>query len=691
MHPKEGTRRTEGKMRDRKNVLSEILCGKWFPLLLLAVMACAYAIQIPQLGFYLDDWVSIAAYDQGGEAGLIAYGINDSRPFSAWVTAKFFSVLGTGVLQWQIITVFWRFAAAVCSCLLLRSVWPERKEAAGFISLFFGVFPYFKHQPICIAYFMILMQYFMILLSFLLTVKALQCRNRSVKILLFCLSYLTSLFHLACLEYYLSLEAARLVLIFFTIRKRDGISAGRAAKKAAVTYIPYALILLGILAYRFVYIPRLSADVRPMASLFRYRGLNAVLHFAGLLIQYLTESVFGIWYRSINPAELDLTIRNAQLGLGLGVIAAAFVFFLLVKTYRTDEQERRDRCEMLILGTAAMLLGFLPGMMIDVSPSSTSAYHDRYLLPGFWGIAIFTVSWISLVFRQRTLRLVLFSGMICLGIFFQIQNAFMYRYSWKYQQQFQWSMKWRVPDLEPDTAVFSDGAVASFMGGWADGSMLIEMYGKHRGITPTPYWFFSVAEKEYLSGIAAGEPVYVKSKMYEFETGAENILLVTKPEYGKCAWVLDEADQYNPYLESGIGAYIPYQNKNRIITDSDYTMPEAVFGTDYIHDWCYYFEKADLALDRGEYEEALRLFDEASARGISMGNPTEMRPFIKAAAFAGEWDRALEWSESARSAEPKKTKAYFANLWEIIGRDAPDSPEKADAFARAEALFGSGK
>ena len=55
-----------------KHFFTELISGKWFPLLLIAVMACTYAIQIPQLGFYLDDWVSIAAYDQGGEKGLLA-------------------------------------------------------------------------------------------------------------------------------------------------------------------------------------------------------------------------------------------------------------------------------------------------------------------------------------------------------------------------------------------------------------------------------------------------------------------------------------------------------------------------------------------------------------------------------------------------------------------------------------------
>ncbi|MBQ6520927.1 MAG: hypothetical protein IJI14_19655 [Anaerolineaceae bacterium] len=671
-----------------KTFFTDLLSGKWFPLLLLFLMICTYAVQLPQLGFYLDDWVSIAAYDQGGEDGLLAFGINDSRPFAAWITAKFFAVLGTGVLQWQLITLFWRFAAAITSLYLLRSVWPERRNTAGFISLLFGIFPYFKHQAICIAYFMILFQYFVILLSFLLTVKALQSKNKGLKILLFVFSYGTSLFHLSCLEYYLSLEAARLVLIFFVLQKRDGKSFWNTVRKAILVYIPYVLILGYILIYRFVYIPSLSKDIRPVNMFSDYSGLDIIFHIVSLVLQYLAESVMGVWYRSIKPAELDLTMRNAQLGLGLGLLSAAVVFFLLKRTAKegVNEQKRPDY-EILAFGVIAMLLGFLPGMAIDSSPAGNGNYNDRYLLPSFWGIAIFTVAWMTIVIRNYTFRCILFSGLICVAVFFQIQNSYMYRYSWKYQQQFQWQMKWRVPDLEANTAMISDGVVASFMGGWADSSMLLEMYGKKQGLTPTPYWYFNIGEDNYIGVVGTDQPIYIRSKMYEFQTDSENVLIVTKPEWGKCAWVVDEADVDNPYLEAGVHPYVQYQNKSRIILDSDYQMPKDIFGSDYIHDWCYYFEKADLAFDRQDYAEAMRLYDEAAAKGIGMGNATEMRPFIKSAAFAGEWDKALSWSEMANSAAPDRTGDYFENLWRIIDRDVPDSPEKSEAMAKAHELF----
>ena len=664
-----------------KNRIIEIFCGKYFPLLLLVVMACTYAVQLPRYGFYLDDWVSVAAYDQGGEEGLLAFGINDSRPFAAWVTAKFFALLGTGIIRWQIITLFWRYAAALtCFCLLSR-VWPQAKLADGFIALFFGVFPYFKHQAICIAYFMILMQYFVVLLSFLLTVLALQTGSRGTKAALFLLSYLTSLFHLACLEYYLSLEAVRLLLIFFVLKKRDGKDFLRTAKKAVLTYIPYALILIFILGYRFVYIPSLSPDVRTVNLFSKYQGLNIILHFIGLFLQYLTEALLGVWYRSINPSGLDLTIRNTQFAFGMGILVSAAVFFLLRKV-RSGKSgtDQSAHYEMLFLGAAAMMLGFLPGIAIDISPASESVYHDRYLLPSFFGIAVFSVTWVICMFQKDVVRNILLSAMIAVAVFFQIQNAYWYRYSWKNQQQFQWQLKERVPDLAENTAVVSDGVTAGFMGGWADGSMLLEMYGKHNGINPTPYWYFNVGEDNFLSVIGTDEPLYIKSKMYEFTTDSENILLVTKPEYGRCAWVLDEADIDNPLLPAEMRRYLPYQNKSRIIPDSDHRMPESIFGKDGPHDWCYYFEKADLAFDLQNYEEAVRLFEEFTADGIRFGNAVEMRPFIKSAAFAGDWQKAAEWTRLANSLDPDVTSEYFENLWRIIDRDTPPSPEKIEAI-----------
>lgn len=659
-----------------QKVIDRFFLGGLFPLLLLIVTLSAFAIQIPDYGFYLDDWVSVAAFDQGGEEGLISYGVDDTRPFSAWYTAKVFEVIGTKPLHWQIFTVFWRFAAAIFCWLILRRIWPKERASASIIAILFGIFPFFKHQALCIAYHMILMQYAVILCSFYLTVLALQTRRKGLKLLFFALSYGTSVFHLLCLEYYLSLEAVRILLIYLVLSTRDQTGWKERLVRTLKCYLPYFLILCGEFFYRFVWIPSMMNDLRTIQLTDRYPGIKLILHVGSLILQYLSESVLGVWYRSINPSEIDLTIRNTQIAFGMGCLVAAVSLFLLTRTLEKAEpssETRKSLKEMMVVGGAAALLGFLPGIAIDVSPSSTYRYHDRYLIPSFWGIALFTVAFLRCCLRPAWLRNAMISLTIFIAVFFQIQNAFMYRYSWKYQQQFQWSMKWRIPDVEPNTAIIGDGATASFMGGWADGSMIFEMYGKNQGITPTPYWYFNAADENWVSRLTAGEPIYKDEKIFRFEAKAENVIVLTKPEYGKCLWVLDEADINNPYLESGIADYLPFQNKDRIRYESDYQLPEAVFGTDYTHDWCYYFENADRALDMGNYETVLSLYREAEAKGLTPGNPTEMRPFIKAAAMTGDLEQAHAWTESAAAKDPENVRPYFDGLWEIIERQLTEA------------------
>ena len=64
---------------NNKNIASKMLSGKWFPILLLIIMVFAYAVQVPGLGYYLDDWIYVASFDQGGEEALLSYGINVER------------------------------------------------------------------------------------------------------------------------------------------------------------------------------------------------------------------------------------------------------------------------------------------------------------------------------------------------------------------------------------------------------------------------------------------------------------------------------------------------------------------------------------------------------------------------------------------------------------------------------------
>lgn len=72
----------------------------------------------------------------------------------------------------------------------------------------------------------------------------------------------------------------------------------------------------------------------------------------------------------------------------------------------------------------------------------------------------------------------------------------------------------------------------------------------------------------------------------------------------------------------------PFSKSETIILDSPDQPPPAVFGSEPEHGWCYYFEKVDLAVQRGDQETALALANETLATGLSPEDPVEWMPFL---------------------------------------------------------------
>lgn len=671
----------------------KILTGKYFPFFLLFIMILTWCIQLPHYGFYLDDWISVAGYDQGGFSALKAYAWQDSRAgLQPLVHALGFNLVGTSPLGWQIYSLFWRYLAGVFNWLLIKKIWRKQQNIAIFSSILLMIFPFFKHQALSIAYVQVWMQNALILLSFLMTVYAIRSDKASRKVLFTLLACVFSAAQLFMTEYFLTIEIARFVLILFTLNEDKDSPKEKTFRAHFVRTlrisVPYLLIWISYLIYRFLIMPQFFLDRNTLELFTEHKTIPGFLINAlQLLIQYLSESVWGVWYRSLNPSNFDLTTPGMQAALIIGSLVFILLLFGYSKIRRQEGvqngmQERgAEGKEILIVGFLAMLLGFLPGMAIDKSPSASFIYHDRFLIPSFWGIVLSVTAFAFCFIKGRTIPLLIMSALCGLAVFFQIQNSSHYRTSWQNQQEFQWQLKWRIPDLEENTAILGDAIIASYMGGWADGAMVFEMYGKNTGYDPTTYWYFVAGEGDFTAELEQKLPIAYQNKIFNFEAKAGNTLILTKREWDRCLWVLDEADLYNPYIQPVTRKLIQYQNKNRIRYDSDYQMPEEVFGSDFEHDWCYFYENAAREVDTQNYESALALYDEAVQENFSMKKPVEMTPFIRAAAMTGQWDLAADLTETA-GIEPHITWEYFANLWDSLLAVTPESAERSMAFER---------
>jgi hypothetical protein len=76
----------------------------------------------------------------------------------------------------------------------------------------------------------------------------------------------------------------------------------------------------------------------------------------------------------------------------------------------------------------------------------------------------------------------------------------------------------------------------------------------------------------------------------------------------------------------------------------------AIFGEEPPANWCYYFEKADLARQYGAYSEAAALGEEAIQQGFAPRAASEWLPFLESNIRVGNWDRVDYIIEQVHSA-----------------------------------------
>jgi hypothetical protein len=124
-----------------------------------------------------------------------------------------------------------------------------------------------------------------------------------------------------------------------------------------------------------------------------------------------------------------------------------------------------------------------------------------------------------------------------------------------------------------------------------------------------------------------------------------------------------------------------------LIQDGEAALPASLFAPEPEHQWCYYFEKADLASQFDDWETVTRLGDEAFALKDYPNSPLERFVFIEGYAHTGDWDRALKLSKDAHKISKDFVAPLLCRLWGRIETETSGGSERAHAIAEARNLF----
>jgi hypothetical protein len=91
---------------------------------------------------------------------------------------------------------------------------------------------------------------------------------------------------------------------------------------------------------------------------------------------------------------------------------------------------------------------------------------------------------------------------------------------------------------------------------------------------------------------------------------------------------------------------VGFSNTDLIVRSSNFTaaLPTSIFGSEPQHDWCYYYQKADLARQFKDWHQIGELGDEARAKGLSPADKSEWLLFITAYERIGRHGDATQLS-----------------------------------------------
>ncbi len=423
-----------------------------------------------------------------------------------------------------------------------------------------------------------------------------------------------------------------------------------------------------------------------MLTLLRSDPWQTILTLLGTVLRDLWQTLLKVWGLVVEfPGLVEFGQRAWLITLffSLALLVFAAGVFMWIRQQSEPSVSKRTYLSTLWLGLVALLLGGIPFWLTQI-PVGLAFPNDRFTLPFILGVALFWVSVVMLLPLRRWLQIGVVLLVVALSAGYQLRTGILFQRDWEQQTRFFWQMVWRIPALEEDTIIFAHELPLQYFSDNSLTGALNWIYGDaNQPDKNIPYvlYYPTVRVGLAVKALTANEPVLQNLLVGTFHGNtSQSLALFYQPP--ACLRVLD------PELEPD-NWMVPLQVRETIhLTDWDVILPEpeqtlpAIYGAEPEHGWCYYFQKADLARQLGDWQEVQRLGEIAFQLDDQPNDPAERFPFIESYAHLGLWEQALEQSQLSASISPVIHPA-LCQLWDRIERETTATDEKSSAIQSA--------
>ncbi|HEY9153144.1 MAG TPA: hypothetical protein VIN60_09690 [Anaerolineales bacterium] len=651
------------------SLLKKISEKYWFyPVALLLIGFVSYGYCLTYLGFYWDDWevVMFNKLPFSLQSGFYAI----DRPFP-WPSQLTYLLVGSNPIGWHIVALLLRWAGILLLVYSLTFLWPRYALHLRWLGALLLVYPGFLQQAASTQYDRHFATFFLFALSIYWMFLAVKYPKWAW--VLFPLSWAATLVHLFTMEYFVGLELIRPILLWMIIYAENK-NFFRSLGRTIVQYLSYLLITAFYFWWRFVYFPlQVTARGNDLKLLHSSSAslADSAFTLATRAFLDLMYSVLQVWTNAFANIEgFTLQSKVTWLAFGLGIlIAVLFAFFH--DTTDKEAQGKSSSVSIFVVGVLAFILGALPVWAIGKQISGGGRWDDRFTLAPMLGAGLIVIA-LLLWFVHSSKQKIILSFLLIFSIATQVLVINKYRLEWQVQSAYYWQLYWRAPALQSDTALLSfDQPSISVPEGDA-GFALNLLYHYQTTNGSLPYWFFT-SDSFLYSNPKPGLPISHSIRNLRFQGNTSNSIGVLHQGNSYCLRVLDIVYADDP-MYSNEGTLIPVSNLSRIIPNPSSAAPDPnIFGPEPAHDWCYFFEKADLARQTKDWNTIIALYQQANQSGLSPQSGAEYIPFIEASAQTGDWQKAYDLTLSAQKLTANLEPMLCANWSRLNQLPSPDA------------------
>lgn len=654
------------------------------PWLLLLVAIIAYGLLLPQMGFYWDELPMTWIRYELGTAAMTRY-FSTNRPVWGLLYQLTTRVLPQIPIYWQVFSLFWRWISAVLVWGIVRRLWPGKRQMPVIAGLCFLLYPGFSQQWSSYLYGHFFVVLCFLLFSFLCTLWSVRYARRYWHFTI--LGVIFSALNLWMMEYFYVLELFRPFLLFriVSVESRDDLQ--RRLRRTLLLWAPYLLIFVSNVLWRlFVFNNQVYQP--SLIPLLKVNPITAATSLLGTVLGDIYTVSLAAWaqiFRFPNPG-VDGP-RTAAFYVAVVLLTAVIAGLFLLGTPEKTQRDVRVAWWAMGLGVAAMLAAGGPFWLtrLDVTLAFPA---NRFTLPFMLGVALFLAGLFELAPAQIRIGLVV--GLLGLAAGRQALLADSYRRDWATQKALFWQMYWRAPGLAPNTIVLLNEGALSY---YADNSLTAALnwiYDPDNRSNTMDYAVFYPTSRlgGTLQGFAPGQPVTYDfiSEVFTGNTSQTAAFYFQPPG---CLRLLDpEIDSQNHLVTDA-----SMMREAAALSSSTWVRPETtarmpdIYGAEPARGWCYYFEKAELAAQQGNWQQVAQLGDQAFSLSDYPNDPVERFVFAEGYANAGDWARAREVSVTSYKISKTYLGPLLCRLWHRIELETAASPQKTAALAEIKRLF----